>query len=94
MFLLPCIKSVKMFLEDTQICKFRLFNKIAASLNHRLYPSPEPPAGHNHYVHVQAGEVLLNNCNEGGLYGVGASIVVYFIGAPGPIVNSIKIGIV
>ena len=37
----------------------RLFNKIAASLNHLPYPPPEPPTGPDHHVSVQAGGVLL-----------------------------------
>ena len=61
----------------------RLFNKIAASLNHRLYPLPEPPTDPGHHVPVQAGEVLLDSGNEGGLCGMGASIGVFFKLAPG-----------
>ena len=70
----------------------RLFNKIAASLNHRLYPPPEPPPDPGHHVPVQAGEVLLHSGNEGGLCGMGASIGSCFNGAPGPKVNWMKIG--
>ena len=43
-----------------------LFN-IATSLNHRFYPPPEPPAGPDQHVPVQAGEVLLVSGNHGGL---------------------------
>ena len=70
----------------------RLFNKIAASLNHRLYPPPEPPADPGHHVPVQAGEVLHDRSNERGLFGMGASIGSCFNGAPGPKVHWIKIG--
>ena len=66
----------------------RLFNKIAASLNHHLYPPADP--GHN--VTVQAGEVLHDRSNERDLFGMGASIGSCFNGAPGPKVHWIKIG--
>ena len=49
----------------------RLFNKIATSLNHRLYPPPQTPAGPGQNVPVQAGEVLLDSGNEGGLCDMG-----------------------
>ena len=62
----------------------KLFNKIAASLHHRLYPPPKPPPDPGHHVPVQDGEVLLDSGNEGGLYGMGASIGSCFNGAPGP----------
>ena len=62
----------------------RLFNKIAASLNHRLYRPPQPPAGPGQNVPVQAGVVLLYRGNEGGLYGMGTSIGACFKVAPGP----------
>ncbi len=65
----------------------RLFNKIAASLNHRLYPPPEPPAGPGHHVPVQAGEFLLDGGNEGGLCCMGTSIGACFKVAPGPKVH-------
>ena len=70
----------------------RLFNKIAASLKHRLYPPPEPPANPGHNVPVQAGEVLHDRSNERGLFGMGTSIGSCFNGAPGPKVRWIKIG--
>jgi hypothetical protein len=70
----------------------RLFIKIAASLNHRLYPPPEPPQDPGHHVPVQAGEVLLDSGNKGGLCGMGASIGLCFNGALGPKVNWMKIG--
>ena len=59
----------------------RLFNKTAASLNYRPYPPPEPPAGP---VPVQAGEVILDSGNGGGLDGIGTSIGACFKVAPGP----------
>ena len=70
----------------------RLFNKIAASLNHRLYPPPEPPADPGHHVPVQAGEVLHDRSNERGLFGMGASIGSCFNGAPDSNIHWIKIG--
>ena len=70
----------------------RLFNKIAASLNHRLYPPPEPPSDPGHHVPVQACEVLHDRSNERGLYGMGASIGSCLNGALGPKVHMIKIG--
>ena len=70
----------------------RSFNKIAARINHRLYPPPQPPAGPGENVPVQAGEVLLDSGNKGGLCGMGASIGSCFNGAPGPKVHWIKIG--
>ena len=48
----------------------RSLNKIAASINHRLYPPHQPPAGQGQNVTVQAGEVLLDSGNEGGLCGM------------------------
>ena len=69
----------------------RIFNKIAASLNHRLYPPPEPPADPGHHVPVQDGEVLHDRSNERGLFGMGASIGSCFNGAPGSKVHWIKI---
>jgi hypothetical protein len=65
----------------------RSLNKIAASINHRLYPPPQPPAGQGQNVTVQAGEVLLDSGNEGGLYGMGTSIGTYFKVAQGPKVH-------
>ena len=56
----------------------RLFNKIAASLNHRLYPPPELLTGSCQHVHILAGRFLLNNGNEEDLYSVGAYIGVCF----------------
>ena len=69
----------------------RLFNKIAASPNPRLYLSLEPPAVPDHLVPVRASEVLLFNGNEGGFF-VWARIGSCFNGDPGPIVDWIKIG--
>ena len=60
-----------------------LFNKIAASLNHRLYPPPEPSAGPGHHDPVLAGEFLLDGGNEGGLCCMSTSIVACFKVAPG-----------
>ena len=65
----------------------RLFNKIAVSLNHRLYPPPQPPTGPGQNVPVQAGEVLLDSGNNGGLYGMGTSIGACFKVAPCPKVH-------
>ncbi len=65
----------------------RSFNKIAARTNHRLYPPPQPPAGPGQNVPVQAGEVLLDSGNEGGLCGMGTSIGACFKVAPGPKVH-------
>ena len=70
----------------------RLFNKIAASLNHRLYPPPDPPVDPGHHVPVQAGEVLHDGSNERCLFGMGATTCSCFNGAPGPKVRWIKIG--
>ena len=65
----------------------RLFNKIAASLNHRLYRPPQPPTGPFQNVPVQAGVVLLDSGNEGGLCGMGTSIGACFKVALGPKVH-------
>ena len=65
----------------------RLFNKIAASLNHRLYRPPQPPAGPGQNVPVQAGVFLLDWDNEGGLCGMGTSIGACFKVALGPKVH-------
>ena len=65
----------------------RLFNKIAASFNHRLYPPPHPPAGPGQNVPVLAGVVLLDSGNEGGLFDMGTSIGSCFKVAPGPKVH-------
>ena len=54
----------------------RLFNKIAARLNYRLYPPPQLPAGPGQNVPVQAGVVLLDI--ERGLCGMGTSIGACF----------------
>ena len=62
-------------------------NKIADSINHRLYLPPQPPAGQGHNVTVQAGEVLLDSGNEGGLYGMDTSIGACFKVAQGPKVH-------
>ena len=61
--------------------------KIAASINHRLYPPPQPPAGPGQNVPVQDGEVLLDSGNEGGLFGMGTSIGACFKVALGPKVH-------
>ena len=65
----------------------RLFNKIAARINCRLHPPPQPPAGPGQNVPLQAGEVLLDSGNNGGLYGMGTSIGANFKVAPGPKVH-------
>ena len=65
----------------------RLLKKMAASLIHRLYPPPQPPAGQGQNVTVQAGKVLLDSGNEGGLYGMGTSIGACFKVAKGPKVH-------
>ena len=65
----------------------RSFNKIAARINHRLHPPPQPPAGPGQNVPLQAGEVLLDSGNNGGLYGMGTSIGACFKVAPGPKVD-------
>ena len=56
----------------------RSLNKIAASINHRFYPPPQPPAVHGQNVPVQEGKVLLDSGNEGGLCGMGTSIGACF----------------
>ena len=56
----------------------RLFLKMAASLNHRLYLPPQPLVGPGQNVPVQAGKVLLDSVNEGGLCGIGTSIGACF----------------
>ena len=68
-----------------------LLKKLAASLNHRLYPPPKPPAGPGLHVPVQAGDVLLDSGNEGGLWGIGTSIGACLKVAPGQKVHWIKI---
>ena len=60
---------------------------MAASLIHRLYPPLQPPAGPGQNVPVQAGEVLLDGGNEGGLCGMGTSIGACFKVATVPTVN-------
>ena len=65
----------------------RLLIKIAASINHRLYPPPQPPAGPGQNVPVQDGEVLLDSGNGGGLCGMGTSIGACFKVALGPKVH-------
>ena len=65
----------------------RLLIKIAASINHRLYPPPQPPAGPGQNVPVQDGEVLLDSGNGGGLCGMGTSIGACFKVAPVPKVH-------
>ena len=62
----------------------RSFNKIAASINHRLYPPLETPAVTGHHVPVQAGEYLLDSGNVGAFFGMGASIGVCLKVAPVP----------
>ena len=52
------------------------FNNIDVSINHRLYPPLETPAGTGHHVPVLAGEYLLDSGNVGALFGMGASIGV------------------
>ena len=42
----------------------RLFNKIAASLNYRLYPPPEALKGPGHHVNVKPNKFLLDSGNE------------------------------
>ena len=64
----------------------RLFKKMTASLIHRLYQPPQPPAGPGQNVHGQAGEVLLDGGNGGGLCGIGTSICACFKVALGQIV--------
>ena len=70
----------------------RSLNKIAASINHRLYPPPQPPAGPGQNVPVQDGKVLHDRSNERDLFGMGSSIGSCFNGALGPKVHWIKIG--
>ena len=65
----------------------RSFNKIAAIINHRLNPPPQPPAVPGQNEPVQAGEVLLDSGNEGGLCGMSTSIGACFKVAPGPNVH-------
>ena len=65
----------------------RSLNKIAASINPRLYPPPQPPAVPGQNVPVQAGEVLLDSGNEGGLCDMGTSIGLCFKVALGPKVH-------
>ena len=65
----------------------RLFKKMAASLIRCLYPPPQPPAGPGQNVPVQAGEVLLDSGNEGGLCDMGTSIGPCFKVAVGPKVH-------
>ena len=65
----------------------RLFKKMAARINRRLYPPPQPPAGPGQNVPVQAGEDLLDSGNEGALCGMSTSIGACFKVAPGPKVH-------
>jgi hypothetical protein len=61
-----------------------LYRDMVTSLNHRLYPPPQPPAGPGQNVPVHAGVVLLDSGNEGGLFGMGTSIGACFKEALGP----------
>ena len=65
----------------------RLLIKIAASINHRLYPPPQPPAGPGQNVPVQIGEVILDSDNKGGLCSMGTSIGACIKLALGPKVH-------
>ena len=47
---------------------------MAARINRRLYPPPQPPEGPGQNVPVQACEVLLDSGNEGGLCDMCTSI--------------------
>ncbi len=42
-----------------------LFNEIAASCHHRLYPGHEPIAGHVHGVLLEAAYHLINLADQG-----------------------------
>ena len=63
---------------QTRYMTIRSFNKIAARINHRLHPPSQPPAGPGQNVPVQAGKVLLDSGNEGGLSDMGTPIGACF----------------
>ena len=65
----------------------RLFKKMAARINRRLYPPPQPPTGPCQNVPVQAGVILLDSGNAEGLCDMGMSIGACFKVALGPKVH-------